>query len=65
MPDFVKAGVDIVCVHCKQSSTIHLHRTLNQVTLSFTWILKHEANQGLVRLRPTQVCPIVLKYKHV
>lgn len=36
VPDFVKAGADIVSVHCEQSSTIHLHRTVNQVTLSFT-----------------------------
>ena len=31
VPDFIKAGADIVSVHCEQSSTIHLHRTLNQV----------------------------------
>ncbi|XP_010258296.2 PREDICTED: ribulose-phosphate 3-epimerase, chloroplastic-like isoform X2 [Nelumbo nucifera] len=31
IPDFIKAGADIVSVHCEQSSTIHLHRTLNQV----------------------------------
>ncbi|KAH7290513.1 hypothetical protein KP509_30G051300 [Ceratopteris richardii] len=31
VPDFVKAGADIVSVHCEQSSTIHLHRTLNQI----------------------------------
>ncbi|KAL6633617.1 hypothetical protein ACP70R_026288 [Stipagrostis hirtigluma subsp. patula] len=30
VPDFIKAGADIVNVHCKQSSTIHLHRTVNQ-----------------------------------
>ncbi|KAK1261193.1 hypothetical protein QJS04_geneDACA023391 [Acorus gramineus] len=30
VPDFIKAGADIVSVHCEQSSTIHLHRTLNQ-----------------------------------
>jgi ribulose-phosphate 3-epimerase len=29
--DFAKAGADIISVHCEQSSTIHLHRTLNQV----------------------------------
>lgn len=33
VPDFVKAGADIVSVHCEQSSTIHLHRTINQVSL--------------------------------
>ena len=32
VPDFIKAGVDIVSVHCEQSSTIHLHRTVNQVS---------------------------------
>lgn len=31
IPDFAKAGADIVSVHCEQSSTIHLHRVLNQV----------------------------------
>ncbi|KAK6128139.1 hypothetical protein DH2020_038117 [Rehmannia glutinosa] len=31
VPDFIKAGADIVSVHCEQSSTIHLHRTLDQV----------------------------------
>eukprot|EP00268_Persea_americana_P045083 TRINITY_DN4579_c1_g1_i3.p1 TRINITY_DN4579_c1_g1~~TRINITY_DN4579_c1_g1_i3.p1 ORF type:complete len:198 (+),score=39.27 TRINITY_DN4579_c1_g1_i3:358-951(+) len=31
VPDFVKAGADIVSVHCEQSSTIHLHRTVNQI----------------------------------
>ncbi|KAL6614329.1 hypothetical protein ACP70R_001935 [Stipagrostis hirtigluma subsp. patula] len=31
VPDFIKGGADIVNVHCKQSSTIHLHRTVNQV----------------------------------
>jgi len=31
VPDFIKAGADIVSVHCEQSSTIHLHRTINQV----------------------------------
>ncbi|KAG2301171.1 hypothetical protein Bca52824_029822 [Brassica carinata] len=31
VPDFIKAGADIVSVHCEQSSTIHLHRTVNQL----------------------------------
>ncbi|CAL9767921.1 unnamed protein product [Musa acuminata subsp. burmannicoides] len=31
VPDFIKAGADIVSVHCEQSSTIHLHRTIDQV----------------------------------
>jgi ribulose-phosphate 3-epimerase len=31
IPDFIKAGADIVSVHCEQTSTIHLHRTLNQI----------------------------------
>jgi len=29
--DFVKAGADIVSVHCEGSATIHLHRTINQI----------------------------------
>uniref|UniRef100_A0A0D3AY78 Ribulose-phosphate 3-epimerase n=1 Tax=Brassica oleracea var. oleracea TaxID=109376 RepID=A0A0D3AY78_BRAOL len=31
VPHFIKAGADIVSVHCEQSSTIHLHRTVNQI----------------------------------
>uniref|UniRef100_A0A804LEC4 ribulose-phosphate 3-epimerase n=1 Tax=Zea mays TaxID=4577 RepID=A0A804LEC4_MAIZE len=31
VPDFIKAGADIVSVHCEQTSTIHLHRTVNQI----------------------------------
>jgi len=31
VPDFIKAGADIVSVHCEQSSTNHLHRTVNQI----------------------------------
>lgn len=34
VPDFIKAGADIVSVHCEQSATIHLHRTINQVLTS-------------------------------
>lgn len=29
--DFAKAGSDIISVHAEQSSTIHLHRVVNQV----------------------------------
>ncbi|KAL6756971.1 ribulose phosphate-3-epimerase chloroplast precursor [Haematococcus lacustris] len=29
--DFAKAGADIISVHCETASTIHLHRTLNQI----------------------------------
>jgi hypothetical protein len=35
VPDFIKAGADIVSVHCENASTIHLHRTVNQAS---TWI---------------------------
>ncbi|OIW18503.1 hypothetical protein TanjilG_13255 [Lupinus angustifolius] len=31
VPDFIEAGADIVSVHAEQSSTIHLHRAVNQV----------------------------------
>ncbi|XWS37326.1 hypothetical protein CRYUN_Cryun19dG0033400 [Craigia yunnanensis] len=31
VPDFINAGADIDSVHCEQSSTIHLHRMLNQI----------------------------------
>ncbi|CAE7706788.1 RPE [Symbiodinium sp. CCMP2592] len=29
--DFANAGADIISVHCEAASTIHLHRTLNQI----------------------------------
>jgi len=29
--DFAKAGADIISVHCEGSSTIHLHRVVNQI----------------------------------
>jgi hypothetical protein len=29
--DFAKAGADIISVHAEQSSTIHLHRVVNQI----------------------------------
>jgi len=29
--DFAKAGADIISVHCEANSTIHLHRTVNQI----------------------------------
>merc|ERR1711972_1093815 len=29
--DFAKAGADIISVHCEAASTIHLHRTINQI----------------------------------
>ncbi|GAB4821452.1 hypothetical protein N2152v2_008498 [Parachlorella kessleri] len=29
--DFAKAGADIISVHAEQSSTIHLHRVINQI----------------------------------
>lgn len=31
IPDFVKAGADIISVHAEQSSTIHLDRVVNQI----------------------------------
>ncbi|KAK9996116.1 hypothetical protein SO802_020802 [Lithocarpus litseifolius] len=31
VPDFIKAGADIVSVHCEQAATIHLHRTVNHI----------------------------------
>lgn len=37
VPDFIKAGADIVSVHCEQSSTIHLHRTINQVRICLSF----------------------------
>jgi pentose-5-phosphate-3-epimerase len=32
--DFAKAGADIISVHAEQQSTIHLHRTIGQVSAS-------------------------------
>eukprot|EP00243_Klebsormidium_subtile_P004002 TRINITY_DN17786_c0_g1_i1.p1 TRINITY_DN17786_c0_g1~~TRINITY_DN17786_c0_g1_i1.p1 ORF type:complete len:284 (+),score=64.05 TRINITY_DN17786_c0_g1_i1:168-1019(+) len=31
VPDFIKAGADIVSVHAETAATIHLHRTVNQI----------------------------------
>eukprot|EP00183_Erythrolobus_madagascarensis_P006275 CAMPEP_0185845884 /NCGR_PEP_ID=MMETSP1354-20130828/1732_1 /TAXON_ID=708628 /ORGANISM="Erythrolobus madagascarensis, Strain CCMP3276" /LENGTH=260 /DNA_ID=CAMNT_0028545955 /DNA_START=23 /DNA_END=805 /DNA_ORIENTATION=- len=31
IPDFVKAGADIISVHAEQQSTIHLHRTVTMI----------------------------------
>eukprot|EP00955_Chlamydomonas_euryale_P098277 365130-Chlamydomonas_euryale.AAC.28 len=31
IPDFAKAGADIISVHAEQQSTIHLHRVVNMV----------------------------------
>lgn len=31
IPEFIKAGADIISVHCEGESTIHLHRTLNLI----------------------------------
>lgn len=31
IPEFVKAGADIISVHCEGESTIHLHRTLSLI----------------------------------
>eukprot|EP00899_Mesostigma_viride_P001759 jgi/Mesvir1/11584/Mv21809-RA.1 len=31
IPDFVKAGADIISVHAEVASTIHLHRTIGQI----------------------------------
>lgn len=31
IPDFAKAGADIISVHAEVASTIHLHRTVNQI----------------------------------
>lgn len=40
LADFAKAGSDIISVHAEQSSTIHLHRVVNQVSvrLHVQWI---------------------------
>ncbi|KAG1660744.1 hypothetical protein FOA52_010618 [Chlamydomonas sp. UWO 241] len=31
IPDFAKAGADIISVHAEQSSTVHLHRVVNMI----------------------------------
>jgi ribulose-phosphate 3-epimerase len=41
VPDFIKAGADIVSVHCEQASTIHLHRTVNQVWFYLCYVIKY------------------------
>ena len=34
IPDFAKAGADIISVHAEVASTIHLHRSVNMVRQS-------------------------------
>ena len=46
VPDFIKEGANIVSVHSEQSSTIHLHRTINQI--KDTW---GAARGGIVRMK--------------
>ncbi len=52
--DFAKAGSDIISVHAEQSSTIHLHRVVNQVglppCLPFHWEYRIAVNS--VRVMP-------------
>jgi hypothetical protein len=47
VPDFIKAGADIVSVHCENAATIHLHRTVNQASTSITcgdlWVYRYVA----------------------
>jgi pentose-5-phosphate-3-epimerase len=47
VPDFIKAGADIVSVHCENAATIHLHRTVNQASTSITcsdlWVYSYVA----------------------
>lgn len=57
VPDFIKAGADIVSIHCEQSSTIHLHRTINQVRFSselsqFRTTNKTNVNKTLKNIEP-------------
>uniref|UniRef100_I1P7Z7 ribulose-phosphate 3-epimerase n=1 Tax=Oryza glaberrima TaxID=4538 RepID=I1P7Z7_ORYGL len=47
VPDFIKAGADIVSVHCEQSSTIHLHRK-GRSGLTFFQIKSLGAKAGVV-----------------
>ncbi|KAF9624829.1 hypothetical protein IFM89_014214 [Coptis chinensis] len=51
VPDFIKAGADIVSVHCEQASTIHLHRTINQEIL----VLPSHMKEGIVVEVPNRV----------
>ncbi|KAK2655514.1 hypothetical protein Ddye_008566 [Dipteronia dyeriana] len=51
VPDFIKAGADIVSVHCEQSSTIHLHRTIDQDSDSRRTIGSAKALSGLYFLK--------------
>jgi pentose-5-phosphate-3-epimerase len=48
--DFAKAGSDIISVHCEQSSTIHLHRVVNAVRHTSSWI--------------QDVCSVILYKRH-
>lgn len=39
IPDFAKAGADIISVHAEVASTIHLHRSVNMVRLLQRWLV--------------------------
>ncbi|KAK3042741.1 hypothetical protein RJ639_000799 [Escallonia herrerae] len=47
-PDFIKARADIVSVHCEQTATIHLHRTINQAIRIHPWLHSSSGSSKLV-----------------
>lgn len=49
IPDFIKAGADIVSVHAEQSSTIHLHRSINQARPCTMYGEGGRGGAGLIR----------------
>ena len=55
IPDFAKAGADIISVHAEQSSTIHLHRSLNMVRAGAPC-----ASQLLCRVCGRMICTSVV-----
>jgi pentose-5-phosphate-3-epimerase len=54
--DFAKAGADIISVHAEQSSTIHLHRTLNMVRVLALRALHCRASVDDTPIRSNTLC---------
>ena len=60
IPDFAKAGADIISVHAEVSSTTHLHRSLNLVGEGppswFPWTCCATCRRGIPSHAATHVC---------
>eukprot|EP01025_Chloroclados_australasicus_P018662 TRINITY_DN19901_c0_g1_i1.p2 TRINITY_DN19901_c0_g1~~TRINITY_DN19901_c0_g1_i1.p2 ORF type:complete len:185 (+),score=25.78 TRINITY_DN19901_c0_g1_i1:104-658(+) len=51
VPDFAKAGADIISVHAETAATIHLHRSLNQRGIPVAAVMLPESLWRVTRLQ--------------